>query len=150
MKKKRLLKILELISTYEIDTQEKMQSYLSEAGFKVTQATVSRDIKELRLIKITSHKGPSKYALPPDINGNKYQKLNSIFWNSLLNIDFAMNTVVIKCDVGMAQAACAAFESMKFPDIVGSLAGDDTIFILTRSIKSANSLCNSLKKYLAK
>lgn len=149
MKKKRLAKILELIEQFDIDTQEMMQSLLQQHGFDVTQATVSRDIKELRLLKAMSDKGVYRYTSAA-VDYDKQGRLDSIFKSSVLSVDYALNTVVIKCEVGMAQAACASFDAMNFEGVMGSLAGDDTIFILMKSEQNASELVKSLIKHIEK
>lgn len=149
MKKKRLAKILELVERYDIETQEAMQGLLLENGIDVTQATVSRDIKELNLVKIQTPDGRSKYARPEKDTGDR-QKFDVFFLNSILNVDYALNTVVIKCGVGMAQAACASFDKMFFSDVVGTIAGDDTIFVLMRNEPAAMGLCKLLQSQLKK
>ena len=149
MKKNRLAKILDLISEYDIDTQEAMQAYLLDCGYDVTQATVSRDIKELKLVKTTTDNGKTKYIIPKAINDNE-NRFNAIFTSSVISVDYALNTVVIKCSVGTAQAACASFDNMKYLDIVGTIAGDDTIFVLMRSEASASNLYKSLQTQLLK
>ena len=149
MKKNRLAKILELINEFDIETQEEMQTYLLDCGIDVTQATVSRDIKELKLVKATTESGKSKYILSQQ-NNEKQHMFNSIFTSSVISVDYALNTVVIKCGVGMAMAACASFDSMGFSDILGTIAGDDTIFAIMRSEASAAELYKSLQTQLLK
>lgn len=149
MKKNRLAKILELIEEYEIDTQEAMQSFLADCGITVTQATVSRDIKELRLTKVPTSSGGYRYAVP-QVDFMRQEKIHAIFIGSVVKIDYALNTVVIKCEVGMAMAACASFDAMDYPDVVGTLAGDDTIFILMRTEECAKNLYYALTEHIAK
>lgn len=149
MKKARLLKILELINENEIDTQELMLKYLNDCGMRVTQATVSRDIAELKLNKAINQNGKLVYTAPI-ITENKINKLSSIFQTSVLEIDYAGNTVVIKCEIGMAMAACAAFDSMNYNDVVGTIAGDDNIFVLMRSESKAKEMCLNLQKQISK
>lgn len=149
MKRKRLEKILELIEEYEISTQEELQGHLAACGISVTQATVSRDIKELRLKKVPSSKGILKYSfMKQDLT--KKEQLHNIFLGTVTNIDYAMNIVVIKCGVGMAMAACASFDSMDYPLVVGTLAGDDTIFIVMRSEEAAKELYRDLMEQIAR
>ena len=136
MKKKRHEKILELILKYAVMTQEDLLFLLEEAGFDTTQATVSRDIKELNLIKTT------KGYVYSEKNSKK--KFDVIFTSAVISVDYAMNDVVIKCYSGMANAACAALDMMNFPEIIGTLAGDDTIFIVTKTNEAAASLYNKL------
>lgn len=148
MKRKRQAKILQLIEEYSIETQEELQEYLSACGFPVTQATVSRDIRELKLMKIVSELGKYKYAKPAG-SLERERRFQAIFTTSVRCADYAMNTVVLKCEVGTAQAACASFDTMDFSDVVGTLAGDDTVFILLRSESSASDLCRYLQKQLS-
>lgn len=143
MKKQRHEKILELIELNEIETQEGLQALLKGCGFDVTQATVSRDIKELRLVKKQSKSGRYSYTAPD--NNNHHSRLKSIFSDSVVKVDYAMNTVVLKCRTGTAQAACAALDTMGLENIVGTLAGDDTIFILMRNEHSAKALTAELE-----
>ncbi len=135
MKNKRHTKILEIIKQQNVETQEMLQELLLEYGFKVTQATVSRDIKELKLIKKLDENGVYKYVSPSDSSVKQ-----NIFTDTVISVDYAVNTVVVKCHNGMAQAACAALDSMNYKNIVGTLAGDDTIFVLTRTEADAERL----------
>ncbi len=149
MKSKRHTKILELISEMSIDTQEELLKQLNRSGFTVTQATVSRDIKELRLVKKLGSNGQYRYATGH--NEDKYNisfKFHAIFTESVNNVDYAQNIVVVKCYTGMASAACAALDSMEWQGIVGTVAGDDTILIVMRSEKAAIDLVAQLKKLL--
>ena len=151
MKSKRHAKILELISEYEIDTQEELLRRLREQGFDITQATVSRDIKELRLVKTLSNDGRYRYSTgakdsPLDISF----KFMAIFSESVTGVDYAGNIVVVKCYTGMANAACAALDSIHWNGLVGTLAGDDTIFILLRNEERAIELMGELKNLLNK
>jgi transcriptional regulator of arginine metabolism len=148
MKERRLAKILELIGKYSIDTQEELLRRLREEGFDVTQATVSRDIKELRLIKSLSADGKYKYSTSQENPKDFSSKFYSLFSDSAVAVDFARNTVVIKCLTGMANAVCASMDLIDWEDIVGTLAGDDTIFVLTREDASAERLAGELKKML--
>ena len=130
MKKNRQAIIAKLIEENVISTQEELLSMLLAAGVNVTQATVSRDIKEMHIVKHPASTGEYKYCLPtsaPEENSGKYM---SILIGSAICTDIAMNTVVLKCHVGTAQAACAALDSMGLQGVAGTLAGDDTIFVL--------------------
>ena len=130
MKKNRQALIARLIEENIISTQEELLAMLLEAGINVTQATVSRDIKEMHIVKHPAPTGEYKYCLPtsaPEENSSKYM---SILIGSAICTDIAMNTVVLKCHVGTAQAACAALDSMGLQGVAGTLAGDDTIFVL--------------------
>jgi transcriptional regulator of arginine metabolism len=145
LKSRRQTKILELINEYEIDTQEELLRRLRQDGLDVTQATVSRDIKELRLVKALSSEGKYKYSSGKD-NKDYSSKFYSLFADSAVSINSAGNLVVIKCLTGMAQAVCAAMDSMHWEGVVGTLAGDDTIFIATKNEECAEQLVAELKK----
>ncbi|HHZ05606.1 MAG TPA: arginine repressor [Clostridiales bacterium] len=148
MKPQRHAKILELIAVNNIETQEDLLEFLREGGFKVTQATVSRDIKELRLIKIPAGNGKYKYS-----QGNKNSidisnNFNTIFKNTVLSVDFASNMIVLHTISGMAQGVCTALDSMEWDGVLGTIAGDDTIFIVARSSNKAVTLTSELKKII--
>ena len=148
MKRKRHALILELIQQYEITTQDELLAKLRENGIEVTQATVSRDIKELRLVKAMSPSGQYRY-MAGAAQGDEYlAKFYTIFSGSVISVDYAGNTCVVKCYAGMAQAACAAIDAMHFEGIVGTLAGDDTIFVLCRTPELTQQLKSSLDKML--
>ena len=148
MKRKRHALILDLIQQYEITTQDELLAKLRENGFEVTQATVSRDIKELRLVKAMSPSGQYRY-MAGAAQGDEYlAKFYTIFSGSVISVDYAGNTCVVKCYAGMAQAACAAIDAMHFEGIVGTLAGDDTIFVLCRTPELTQQLKSSLDKML--
>lgn len=147
MKSNRQEKIIQLITENAIETQEEILMYLREHGFDVTQATVSRDIKQLKLVKTQTNDGRYKYSVGSNNSReNISSKFVSLFSETVTGIDYANNIVVIKCYVGMANAACAAFDAMKFEGVVGSLSGDDTIFIAMRSEETAKELTAELKK----
>lgn len=148
MKSKRHAKILEFINEAEIETQEELLKKLHAEGFQVTQATVSRDIKELRLVKVQAERG-YKYALGASKEHVDMSfKFHAIFSESVLGIDHAENIVVIKCYVGMANAACAALDSVQWKGLVGTLAGDDTILCIMRDKQSAVTFSQQLQKLL--
>ncbi len=150
MKKARHKKILSLISEFNIDRQEVLLEYLKDAGFNVTQATVSRDIKELNLVKIVASNGEYKYAQNTIVEDTKatFNRFDFIFSESIKWVDYAMNTVVIKCHTAMAQAACEVFDSVKWDGVVGTLAGENTIFIVVKTEEQAAKLCEKLKTYI--
>ncbi len=150
MKKNRHKKILSLIQEFNIDRQEVLLEYLNNAGFAVTQATVSRDIKELNLVKIVSSTGEYKYAQNTIVEDTKatFNRFDYIFSESIKSVDYAMNTVVIKCHTAMAQAACEVFDSLKWDGVVGTIAGENTIFILMRTEDMAHRLNDKLKQYI--
>lgn len=149
MKTKRHAKILELIQEHAIDTQEELLRWLKQEDFDVTQATVSRDIKELRLVKTLASDGRYRYSTGKSSETDMSGKFHSLFSDSVRSIDCAGNMVAIKCYVGMAQAVCAALDSMHWDGIVGTIAGDDTIFILMRTENTAVNLVGELRKLLA-
>lgn len=146
MKVKRQSKILEIIKSRVIETQDDLIAALEESGFPVTQATVSRDIKELRLIKTLDRDGSYRYAAVKPDSEHISGKFHSIFQDAVRSIDFAGNLVVVKCISGMAQAACAAMDSLHFDSVVGTLGGDDTFVCITKNSEDAIGLVEELKK----
>lgn len=149
MKTKRHTRILELITQSDITTQEELLQELCKSGYNVTQATVSRDIKELRLVKVLAADGHYRYSTAAasedrtDVS-TKY----AVFSQSVKGVDYAGNMIVIKCFTGMANAACAVLDAMHYNGIVGTLAGDDTIFILMRDEELSSLLVKEIKKML--
>lgn len=135
MKQKRQNKIIELIERYDIDTQEELTNRLKAAGFSVTQATVSRDIRELKLSKVPSGKGKQKYIVMNTEDSRMNEKYVRVLRDGLVSMDMAQNILVIKTVSGMAMAVAAALDAMKFPEIVGCIAGDDTIMAAVRSVE---------------
>ena len=150
MKKKRHEQIIKLIENYNISTQEELLKRLRENGFEATQATVSRDIKELRLVKTMGSNNTYRYTVGKTETDEMLEKFHSIFANSVISADYAGNTIVIRCYTGMAQAACAAFDSMKWDGLVGTLAGDDTIFALCRTEGYASQMKDAIQRLLSK
>ena len=149
MKMNRQAKILELIENKDIETQEQLLTELNLLGFSTTQATISRDIKELRIIKEQSPSGAYRYsATPKQLEPTLTSKLNNIFKQSIVACDHAQNIVVIKTMPGLASAACSAIDAMNLDMIVGTLAGDDTAFLLMRDTSSAVALCTDFKRHL--
>ncbi|MBQ9552873.1 MAG: arginine repressor [Clostridia bacterium] len=145
MKKERLEIILSTINSKDIATQEELLAELKANGLEVTQATVSRDIKELGLIKISDRNGKYRYSLPKSTASQAARNLHAVIGPSVQWVDHAMNTVVVKCFPGMAQAVCAAFDSMEINGIVGTLAGDDTIFAVCRTEALAAEMVHTLR-----
>ncbi len=137
MKKNRQSIIAHLIEEKSIGTQEELLSLLLDMGVNVTQATVSRDIKEMRIVKRPDSKGEYRYCLPVSSNEEHTQKYMNILMGSVVYTDIAMNTVVVKCHTGTAQGAAAALDYLGLEDTAGTLAGDDTIFILCYTVKAA-------------
>ena len=147
MKKERHSKILELIDRYDISTQEELLEKLLECGVEVTQATVSRDIKELRLVKHPAANGQYKYSLAKSTD-EKYMKYYAIFSESVTSTDYAQNICLLKCHPGTAQAACAAIDALGISEVLGTIAGDDTIFILCRTERAALNTKRELETLL--
>lgn len=148
MKTRRHDKILELINENVIDTQDELLRLLRESGFDITQATVSRDIKELRLIKTLSNDGKYKYAIDKDVTKTFSSKFFSLFADSVVSVNRGDNIVCIKCFTGMAQAVCASMDSIQWEGVVGTLAGDDTIFVLCKDENYAIQNLAELKKLI--
>lgn len=149
MKKKRLELILKTIEQQDIATQEELLIALKSHGLDVTQATVSRDIKELGLIKSMGRNGKYRYSAPKLNNNDAVRNFHNIIAPSVLWVDYAINTVVIKCYAGMAQAVCAAIDTMDFNGVVGTLAGDDTIFVLCRNEELAVEFMHSVRDMIS-
>lgn len=145
MKNSRQQKILELIKEYDIDTQETLIARLAEAGYTVTQTTVSRDIKQLNLVKGVTARGSYKYVAPELRRDSTVPVLNSAITDSVTNIDTACNIVVVKTFPGMANAIAVCVDSLFHDKIVGSVAGDDTILLVVKSAEIAESLADTLK-----
>ena len=152
MKNKRHEKILELIRQYSISRQETLIEYLSEAGFEVTQATVSRDIRQLHLVKASDGKGGYRYvsqdAAPRSVHSES--RFETIFRESALSAECAGHMVVVKCYSGMANAACEVFDAMHWDDVVGTLSGDDTFFVVMHSSQAAADITERLRGYIKK
>lgn len=146
MKKRRHKVILDLITEYEIGTQEELLVLLRERGFDVTQATVSRDVKELRLLKTLAEDGVYKYTAEQTTDSGYTGMFDALFQNTMTKVDYAGNICLIKCSPGLAGAACATIDAMNDPDIVGTIAGDDTIFMLCRTEEEAKNVAQALKK----
>ncbi|MBR6642369.1 MAG: arginine repressor [Lachnospiraceae bacterium] len=133
MKSSRQNKIVEIIRKYNVETQEELADYLQEAGFAVTQATVSRDIRELKLTKVPTESGRSKYAIHQGATSALNDKLVRVLRDAFISMDRAQNILVIKTVSGMAMAAAAALDSLELSAIVGCIAGDDTIMCAIRT-----------------
>ena len=149
MKSERQAKIMEIISTTNVETQEQLLAALQNAGFNSTQATISRDIKELRIVKELTSFGTYRYAaaaheVPATFSG----RLNTIFRECVTNFDYAQNIVVIHTLPGLANAAASALDTMKMSVVVGTIAGDDTVFIVMRDTNAAAAFCGEIKGLL--
>ena len=148
MKVNRHAKIIELINKYHIETQEELAEYLNQEGFKVTQATVSRDIRDLKLTKIPSENGKPRYALHQHNENGMSEKYIRVLREGYLSMDMAQNILVIKTVAGMASAVCAALDAMKWNEIVGSIAGDDTIMCAIRSVDDTVKVMDKISKII--
>lgn len=146
MKYNRQAKILEIIENEIIETQDELADRLKKAGMDVTQATISRDIKELRLIKALTPDGRYRYATISKEGGMHSDRLITIFSKSYVSGDYANNIIVVKTLPGMAQACAAAIDSLGWTEIVGTIAGDDTIMIVCRAEKIAEELVDRFAK----
>lgn len=149
MKYSRHSKILEIIEHREIETQEDLAHNLKDSGFNVTQATVSRDIKELRLIKVLTKEGRYKYATIKQQESVITDRFMKLFKDSVLNIDYAGNIVVVKTLVGAANAAAAAIDALDLKEVVGSIAGDDTIFLVVKDQTSIDKLIATFNQMIS-
>jgi len=145
MKKIRHAKIIETIQKHDVETQEELANYLREAGFAVTQATVSRDIKELKLSKIPLRNGRQKYIILKQEDSHLGDKYIRVLRDGFSSMDMAQNILVVKTVSGMAMAVAAALDAMKFPEIVGCIAGDDTIFVAVRSVEETQALMDQIR-----
>lgn len=146
MKTKRQLKMLELIKKHDIETQEELSDFLLREGFQVTQATVSRDIRELKLTKVSMSNGRQKYVALRDDKEDLSEKYTRVFRDAYISMDMAQNILVIKTVSGMAMAVAAAIDSMHMHEIVGCIAGDDTIMCAVRSVDDTISVMERLRK----
>ncbi len=144
MKSQRHAAIAKLVMNESIETQEDLARMLRSLGYSVTQATVSRDIKEMRLIKILTPEGKYKYATVDNAESDLQDRFNRIFSSSVLSVNSSGNLIVIKTISGSANAAAEAIDSMKWPDVLGTLAGDNTVFIV---VKEGRSVIETIKRF---
>ncbi len=148
MKQNRHERIIEIINACDIETQDELLAKLKQDGFEVTQATISRDIKQLQLVKVAGQDGHYKYAVSQHSGTKTALKFKTILKETIIRADCAENIVVLKTYSGMAQAAAAAIDAMQMQDIVGSVAGDDTILIVMRSAMIAKDFTDKYKELL--
>ena len=146
MKTKRQTKMLELIKKHDIETQEELSDYLQKEGYQVTQATVSRDIRELKLTKVAMSNGRQKYDALTEANEDLSEKYTRVFRDAFVSMDMAQNILVIKTVSGMAMAVAAAIDAMHLHEIVGCIAGDDTIMCAVRSVDDTIAVMSRLRK----
>lgn len=150
MKKNRHRQIVEIINKYDVETQEDLAKYLKEAGFEVTQATVSRDIRELKLTKVSNGRGKQRYIVLNQPNAHMEDRFIRVLKDGFVSMDMAQNILVVKTVAGMAMAVAAAIDSLDFPEVVGCIAGDDTIMIAVRTIEDTKNLMEKIHKMVEK
>lgn len=149
MKVQRQAKILEIVNTKDVETQEQLLAELQQAGYNSTQATISRDIKELRIVKEMTNFGTYRYTVSAkEIGGTFSSRLNTIFRECVTGYDYAQNIVVIHTLPGLASAAGSAVDGMSMSFVLGTLAGDDTVIIVMRDTNAAAAFCSEIKKLL--
>ena len=149
MKSQRQAKIMEIISTRNVETQEQLLEALQQEGFRGTQATISRDIKELRIVKELTSLGTYRYsAAVSEIDSSFTSRLNTIFRECVVNFDYAQNIIVIHTLPGLASAAGSAIDAMNLHAIVGTLAGDDTVMVVMRDTNSAAAFCGEIRSLM--
>ena len=146
MKGNRQKKILEIITRYHIETQDDLIERLLMEGFSVTQATVSRDIRELQLNKVMTSKGNYRYVAPKKEEMVAGMKINAALVDSIISVDYAQNLVVIHTMPGLAGAAASAIDAMNMSVVLGTLAGDDTVMIVMRDSNAAAQFCGEIKQ----
>lgn len=144
MKRNRQEAILRVISQYEVETQQELAQRLKEEGFEVTQATVSRDIRDMKLSKMPTGEGHQKYVRFHNDEKHLSGKYVNVLKEGFVSIDMAQNILIVKTVSGMAMAVAAAIDAMKYPEIVGSIAGDDTIMMAVRTVEDTKSLMNQI------
>ncbi|MNW36825.1 Arginine repressor [compost metagenome] len=149
MKGQRHIKIREIITNQEIETQDELVDALRSAGFQVTQATVSRDIKELLLIKIPMDDGRYKYSLPTDQRYNPVHKLKRALVDNFLHIDITGNLIVMKCLPGTANSIAALLDNIEWPEVMGTISGDDTILIICRTDENSVTVREQIMAYIS-
>lgn len=149
MKSQRQAKIMEIISNQNVETQEQLLAQLQNAGFRSTQATISRDIKELRIVKELTSFGTYRYsAATGEVAGTFSSKLNTIFRECITGYDYSQNIIVIRTIPGLASAAASALDAMNMSVVLGTIAGDDTVFIVMRDNNAAAAFCGEIKNLL--
>ena len=146
MKVNRHAKIIELINMYQIETQEELATYLNQEGFKVTQATVSRDIRDLKLTKVPSEDGKQRYAVHQSAGSSMNDKYIRVLRDGYVSMDMAQNILVVKTVGGMAMAVAAAIDAMQWNEVVGSIAGDDTIMCAIRTNEDTAQVMDKISK----
>ncbi len=148
MKKNRHEKIIEIVEKHEVETQDELIEHLRKLGYEVTQATVSRDIRELKLTKVMSERGSYRYELPKNNESIGSFKFSHALAESITSVDYAINTVVIKTFPGMAQAVAVGIDNLQLQVILGCVAGDDTILVVARTAEAAADLNTRIKEII--
>lgn len=148
MKQNRHAEIVQIIENYDVETQEELAEYLKKAGFAVTQATVSRDIRELKLTKIPVGQGKQKYIILKEDESNMNERFVRVLRSGYVSMTQAQNLVVIKTVTGMAMAVATALDAMKIPEVCGCIAGDDTIFVAIRTIEDTANVMDRIRREL--
>jgi len=149
LKSQRQAKILEIISNRNVETQEQLLAALQNEGFRGTQATISRDIKELRIVKELTSLGTYRYTTSSnELTGTFSSRMNTIFKECVVSFDYAQNIIVIRTLPGLASAAASAIDAMNMSAVVGTLAGDDTVMVVMRDVNAAASFCGEIKSLL--
>ena len=148
MKNERQKRILELVTLFEIETQEDMMERLRSEGYAVTQATVSRDLKELKLTKVLTAHGTYRYSLGTTRNHTSNMRVNSAVAEAILHVDYSMNNVVVKTYPGLAQAVASAVDSLNLHNILGCVAGDDTVIVVTRDTQSSEDISRGIRELM--
>lgn len=148
MKQNRHAEIVQIIENYDVETQEELAEYLKKAGYAVTQATVSRDIRELKLTKIPVGQGKQKYIILKEDENNMNERFVRVLKSGYVSMTQAQNLVVIKTVTGMAMAVATALDAMKIPEVCGCIAGDDTIFVAIRTSEDATNVMERIRREL--
>lgn len=149
MKSQRQAKIIEIITTRNVETQEQLLSALQQEGFRGTQATISRDIKELRIVKELTSMGTYRYTTSTnEVAGSFTSRLNTIFKECVVSFDYAQNIIVIHTLPGLAAAAGSAVDAMSLSAVLGTLAGDDTVMVVMRDTNAAAAFCGEIKNLI--
>lgn len=146
MKVNRHAKIIELIGKYQVETQEELANYLTQEGFKVTQATVSRDIRDLKLTKIPTEDGKQRYTVHPKSDTTLSDKYIRVLREGFASMDMAQNMLVIRTVSGMAMAVATAIDALEFSEVVGTIAGDDTIMCAIRTVEDTMKVVEKINK----
>lgn len=148
MKKNRHDKIVEIIQKYDVETQEELAGRLREAGYNVTQATVSRDIREMKLSKVPVGGGRQKYVVLEQGAGHMGDKYIRVLRDGFVSMDMARNILVVRTVSGMAMAVAAALDALRYDEVVGCIAGDDTIFVAVRTVEETEILMEKVQRLL--